>query len=134
MMLDINFQNIQAFTPHNSYLVCPSNYCNIKPNEISPNYNLPATQLIEAWQKMLKQEPRVQLLSTSPDKLQYFYVQRTLVFRFPDYISVRFIPLNPNETTLAIYSHAKYGKYDFGVNKKRVTRWLSLLSQFINKK
>ncbi len=29
--------------------------------------------------------------------------------------------------TLAIYSHARSGYYDFGVNRRRVRRWLAAL-------
>ena len=61
------------------------------------------------------------------DGLQYQYRQRSLVFRFPDFVDVRYIPIDDHTSTLAIYSRAKYGYSDFGVNKKRVEMWLALL-------
>ena len=47
--------------------------------------------------------------------------------RYPDSITVRFLPLEEGRSTLAIYSRSHYGRSDFGVNKERVDGWLASL-------
>ena len=46
----------------------------------------------------------------------------------------RFIEIDAQHTTLAMLSHAKYGYSDFGVNKKRVLRFIELLKHGLLKK
>ena len=55
------------------------------------------------------------------------YVQTSALFAFPDYISVKFIEIDANTSTLAVFSRSRLGKNDLGVNKKRVTAWLDQL-------
>ena len=49
--------------------------------------------------------------------------------RFPDLVTVEFVALAPDRSSLALYSRARYGRSDFGVNRRRVLRWLSRLQQ-----
>jgi uncharacterized protein (DUF1499 family) len=35
----------------------------------------------------------------------------------------------PDRSSLAIYSRSRYGRGDFGTNRRRVERWLSQLAQ-----
>jgi len=52
------------------------------------------------------------------------YVVRSRIMGFPDVVSIR---LDPHEdgTRLNIFSRARYGYSDFGVNTARVQRWLT---------
>jgi hypothetical protein len=50
--------------------------------------------------------------------------QRSRLFRFPDFISVRFLPLGDDRSTLIVYSRTKYGRRDFSVNR-RLDFWLA---------
>ena len=43
-------------------------------------------------------------------------------------ITAEFIQIDEQRATLAIYSRSVYGRSDFGVNGKRVTRWLADLA------
>ncbi len=81
----------------------------------------------QAWRELAAAQPRVTLLVESADRLQLDYLQRSVHFRFPDIITVRFIALSPAESSIAIYSRSLYGKSDFGVNRKRIENWLELL-------
>ncbi len=57
------------------------------------------------------------------------FVQRSAVFGFPDYISVRFLPAGDrSQSTLSIFSRSRFGQSDFGVNQARVERWLAELA------
>ena len=43
-------------------------------------------------------------------------------------LSVRFLPLDDNSSTLAVYSRSRFGYGDRGVNKGRIKRWLAAFS------
>jgi uncharacterized protein (DUF1499 family) len=51
------------------------------------------------------------------------------VLRFPDVITVEFVPLGDDRSSLAVDSRSRYGRGDFGVNRGRVSKWLRLLQQ-----
>lgn len=123
----IDFNTLTLPTSPNYYLVAPQGYGHAGPDKISTTYEMSADQLQKQFSKMIMQQPRVTLIEVSKDGLQYQYRQRSLVFRFPDFVDVRYIPIDDHTSTLAIYSRAKYGYSDFGVNKKRVEMWLALL-------
>ncbi len=112
----------------NWYLVCPESYCAATPHRISPVFDEPASSLRDRWLRMVARQPRVRLISEDADRLQFDFEQRSLVFRFPDTITVRFIALDGGRATLAIYSRSHYGYGDFGVNRKRIDSWLASLS------
>jgi uncharacterized protein (DUF1499 family) len=126
-----DLQNLSLpFTP-NYYLICPKDYCNVQPNEYSPVYNLSAEDLFNAWNQLVATQPYMNITGTIPAKAQYEYVQKSLLFGFPDYITVQFIATSDTTSTLAIYSRSRYGFYDFGVNKKRLQNWLAQLNQIV---
>ena len=55
------------------------------------------------------------------------FVCRSKFFGFPDYISVSFKKYSTGESSLSVFSRSRFVVYDFGKNKKRVTKWLQLL-------
>jgi len=77
---------------------------------------------------MIAAQPRISHLKSSKDGQQIDFVQRTELIRYPDIITVRFVPIDAATSTLAIYSRSVYGKSDFGVNKTRIDAWFSELS------
>lgn len=125
-----NFPTLSKRKSPNDYLVCPKDTCK-EYDEISPLFPVSVENLKIAWDKMLKQQPRVQLVKQDLNRKQAIWVQRSAVFRFPDYITVEFVPISNNRSSLIIYSTSKYGHYDFGVNQKRVKSWLTALEQQI---
>ena len=128
-MQAVNFHTLVLPSSPNYYLACPQHYCNVKPNQISPTLSKPIAQVELKWQIFITQQPRVSLINSDPAHHQYFYVQRSLIFHFPDYITVKFIPLSAKQTSVAIFSQSKYGYSDLNVNKKRVISWLQALSK-----
>lgn len=127
----VDFKTLTPPSSPNTFLMCPKDYCKATPQEISPEYPVDAHALYETWAKMIKSRVRTKLVHADPDLQQYQYVQRSRIFRFPDYINVQFIPLGEKRATLAIYSRSKYGYGDMGVNRKRVLRWLAELNKLI---
>lgn len=128
-MHPIHFDHFTLPTTPNYYLVCPKNKCPHKAHATAPIFTLSKDALITAWKKMQSTQPR--LSETYHDKASshYQYVQRSFVFRFPDYIDVKFYAIDSTHSTLAIFSRSKYGYSDMGVNKKRVSTWLAALEK-----
>lgn len=94
----------------------------------SPAFRVPAPALAAELDRVALAEPRTVRLAGGPEALWTTYVQRSRWLGFPDYVSVRAIPLGDGSATLAIYSRARYGHSDFGVNRARVERWLAAVA------
>jgi len=130
-----NFDRPIDFTEHiltdrpNQYLVCPPDYCADKPNETSPTYPVSAPELKTLLEQALAPEQRLIKIQTSGDETISIYQQSSAFFKFPDRITIKFIPIDKTHASLAIYSRAKYGRRDFDVNKMRVKRWLKRLDK-----
>lgn len=122
------FESLTLKSSPNQYLVAPDGLCqNATPHQIARTYEREPAALKTALLDIIQAEPRTTLLGSDDATLQYEAVQRSLLFRFPDYISIRILPVSAGHSTLAIYSRSKLGYGDLGVNKKRVTRWLKKL-------
>ena len=123
------FERFERRGTPNEFLACPPYYfrCHALPDRESPVLGVPVERLAAAWGRVVAGEPRVSLLRADAASLQYDYVQRSAVFRFPDLVTVRFFPLEGARSSLAIYSRSVYGRGDLGVNRRRVERWLAVL-------
>ena len=118
--VQVDFKAIPITESKNYHLICPPEYCNIDPNEISPIYSVDIQSVDYHWQEVMEKEPRIINIAGDEKKHQYTYVQRSKYLRLPDTINVQIIPMDNNHTTLAIYSKSKYGYSDFGSNKARI--------------
>ena len=59
------------------------------------------------------------------------YVVHTAVLGFPDIVTVEFVALGSDRSSIALYSRSRYGRSDFGKNRRRVEHWLSQLPQSV---
>ncbi len=123
----VDFATLRLTARPNQHLVCPPGRC-VGAHEESPVFDMPVGELRDRWRAMAAGRPRVRLLAETEDGLQADYVQRSARFRFPDIITVRFIPLAAEQSTLAVYSRSLYGHSDLGVNRARVESWLAELA------
>jgi len=125
----VDFQTLVLTSwKRNQYLVSPDDYCSAKAHMVSPTFDLSVEELRERWMTMIASQPRVETRKADDEAMQYEFIQRTKFMRFPDIITVRFIPLEERCSTLAVYSRSRYGRRDFGVNKHRVRAWLEALT------
>lgn len=108
----------------NQFLMCPIGICAANPHADGPVFDITAAQLRSRWREFSARQPRTELLAEDVAVQQIDYVQRSARFRFPDIITVRFIPVSNSRSALAIYSRSVYGRSDFGVNRKRINAWL----------
>lgn len=97
-------------------------------------YNVSAEVLSQAFDRVVGNQSSIELLKDDRSSGgPVTWVQRSALFGFPDYISVSFLPVAVENadggasSTLAIFSRARIGQSDLGVNKKRVTAWLAAL-------
>jgi len=115
----------------NAFLACPPGYCALADAAASPDFNIPADRLDQYWDEIVDAEARLTPVETEPRHHGFMYVKRSVVFRFPDVITVELIALGPDRSSIAIYSRSRYGRSDFGVNRRRVLRWLSRLQRMV---
>ncbi len=105
------------------------NEAQLLPGDGAPVYALRPAELAARLDALALAEPRTERLAGHPDDGFTTYVQRTPVWRFPDVISVHVLP-HGEGATLAIWSRARYGYSDWGVNAARLARWLEALKPF----
>jgi len=114
----------------NSFRLVPAGMGSEPADAVAPVYPVTAAQLAAAFDQMAMAEPRTRRLAGSPAEGQVTYVQRSRLFGFPDYVSVRFFDLPEGGSSLAIFSRARFGSGDLGVNRARVEKWLAALGTF----
>jgi Protein of unknown function (DUF1499) len=124
---EVDFRSLERPPTPNQYLLCPQDLCTTRADGAAPMFDLSAERLQGLWELMIADEPRVQELGRDIATRQVDYVQRSKLLRFPDLITVRFISLGEEQSTLAIYSRSIYGKGDMGVNRARILDWLTKL-------
>ena len=123
---DVAVAKLRGPLPDNAYLACPPGYCATAAAP-SPLFAIPVGRLRQAYERLISGEPRVVVLVEQPDRI--VVIQRSPVFAFPDIVTAELVGLGPERSSLALYSRARYGRYDFGVNRRRVAAWLAELSK-----
>ncbi len=114
----------------NQFLVLPAGYkAQAKAHAESPAFARTPDQVLEALKRVALGDPRTTLLAEDRAKRRIALVQKSKTFRFPDFIDAEAVPLADGRTGLAIYSRAKFGIRDFGVNRARIERWLAALKR-----
>ncbi len=93
----------------------------------SPVFSTDALTLARAFDAKAMATADVTRLSGAPEELFITYIARTRLMRYPDFISIRFIDQGDGKSTLAVFSRARFGYSDRGVNRKRVLVWLKTL-------
>ena len=115
--------------PANAFLACPAGYCGVAEAATSPTFAIDTDRLAEHWASLIARERRIAAAFAKPEERRLVLVQHSAALRFPDVITVEFVALGADRSSLAVYSRARYGRYDFGVNRRRVLAWLDRLQQ-----
>ena len=124
-----DFAHLELPSRGNVYLMCPADplICNLKADEASPTFGVDPARLRDRWLEMAAAEPRVRQVGAEKDRLHLVYIQHSFFFRFPDIVTVEFLPTGSGRSTLALLSRSRYGESDFGVNAARVGAWVAKL-------
>lgn len=124
----VEFAMLQTTSRPNQMLLCPANVCKAAtPDILPPVYAVSVDKLRDAFHQIISQEAHTEQVAVDAAKQAERYIIRTNLMRFPDTVRVKFIALDDDTSTLAIYSQAQIGYSDRGVNKARVQRWLNAL-------
>lgn len=129
--LDIGPVNWATLTRHptpNDALVCPPAVCpNAKADAEAKVYPVTPAELLARIKCIALSDANTSELKCDPDCDRAARVlQLTPLMRYPDTVDIEVFAA-PGGATLAIYSRSLVGSSDFGVNGKRVARWLAAL-------
>jgi len=125
----VSIAELRSPLPKPSFLACPPGYCSAAAEMTSPVFDMPWDRLREYWLEMISGEGRMVRAMADIGARRFVYIQHSPVFRFPDIVTVEFVPYGSDRSSIAIYSRSRYGEYDFAKNRKRVERWLVLLEK-----
>ena len=87
---------------------------------------LPPDQAAERVAEVALATPRTNVLAGQGDWVTY--VTRSALWGFPDYTSVRVLPVDGG-SQVVIFARSRFGKGDMGVNRARVEDWAARLAQ-----
>ncbi|MBI1239253.1 MAG: DUF1499 domain-containing protein [Alphaproteobacteria bacterium] len=125
----LSFESLRLTPKPNQCLAAPEGLCaHAKPHLIAPLLTADAGATYTAALAALTAQPRMTILAADSGARAIEAVQRSALFQFPDYVSVRIVPAEGGGASLAIYSRSKYGYSDLGVNKARVERLLAAIT------
>ena len=79
--------------------------------------------LLARFDAIARAQTRTRVVAGDLDSLMITYMQRSRVFGFPDYLTVKAVVMDGG-AGLMIFSRARSGRSDFGVNRARVEAWL----------
>jgi uncharacterized protein (DUF1499 family) len=121
----IDFATLDPGTKPNTYLVLPEGFeAKAMANQVSPVWDASPNELLGAFKAVALEAPRTELVRDSETQIEL--VQRSALFRFPDYITVEALAVDGG-AALCVFSRSKVGYSDLGVNAKRITGWLATL-------
>lgn len=124
----MDFANLELSRKPNQFLMAPPGLCQMaQPHADSPVFPVSPAELMLRVDALAGAEERVTIRKKSSDGLCATYVARSKVFRFPDIIDICAQPHDDAGSTLAVYSRARYGVRDFGVNRARIEAWIDRL-------
>ena len=122
----IDFKTLVPDSRPRRFLVLPAGFgAAATPDLESPVFSAAPGALLDAFKAVGLADPRTTLVRESDGQAEL--VQRSAVFRFPDYITAEAVAAGDG-AALCIYSRAVVGYSDIGVNAKRITRWLAALN------
>jgi uncharacterized protein (DUF1499 family) len=125
----IAIAELRSPLPQPSFLACPPGDCRAGEAHASPVFAIPVPRLQELWRRTIAAEPRVVEVTADMRAGHFVYVVHTPLLGFPDIVTVEFVALGVDRSGIAVFSRSRYGRSDFGANRRRVERWLALLAK-----
>ena len=113
-------------TSPNTYLAGPAGFA-LTPDLPTHRYDVPPDRLFATILDVTLAQPRTTALAVDLGRLRADYVVRSRVFRFPDIVLAQVLRTADGQSDLVLYSYSLKGRYDFGVNRGRVTTLLAAI-------
>ncbi|MFK7943937.1 MAG: DUF1499 domain-containing protein [Paracoccaceae bacterium] len=110
----------------NDYLIAPEGAANAEIDTVFTEAQVAARDLLFLFDSIASNASRTRPIAGSVDELHITYLQQSLVFGFPDYVSVKAVE-TPDGAGLVIWSRSRFGFSDMGANKSRVDGWLAAM-------
>lgn len=110
----------------NDFLMAPDGAAAAEADMVSPVWDTTPEALMARLDAVAMAEPRVERIAGSAAEAHVTWVQRSAVWGFPDYVSAKAVGAEGG-AALVIWSRARYGYSDLGVNEARVRRWVGAL-------
>mmetsp|Transcript_5999 Transcript_5999/g.10662 ORF Transcript_5999/g.10662 Transcript_5999/m.10662 type:complete len:148 (+) Transcript_5999:102-545(+) len=109
----------------NQQFAAPEGFAKKSQPQISlGTFPVDAETLKANFKTVAMEQPRVTLLGENDEFNQLRFLQRSKTCKFPDVLTVQFIPKDESHSQMAIYSYSRYGNGDHGVNEKRIRTWV----------
>jgi len=121
-----DISEIRRPTSPNTYLAGPAAFA-LTPDLPTRRYDIAPDRLFATVREVIAAQPRTTALAADIGRLRADYVVYSRVFRFPDIVLAQVLPAADGSSDLALYSYSLKGRYDFGVNRARVTVLLGAL-------
>mgnify|MGYP001819684100 CR=1 FL=1 len=98
----------------------------------APRYPADAETVLETFADIATSDWTVGLVEGSIDEGMMTFVARSLVFGFRDYITVKATD-EAGGAKLSVFARPRINGYDWGMNAKRLDRWLGELEQTLGR-
>ena len=108
----------------NCFRMAPEGSTSEPIDAIGPIYGKRALDMAQAFHEYVLTQRATQHVAGITAGLHMTYVQRSERLQLPDYISVKFLDLPDDRSTVAIFSRSRFGYGDLGVNEARVRQWI----------
>jgi len=95
----------------------------------APRFSGEADDVLEAFRQIALSERGVRVVEGSVDEGMVTFVARSKVFGFRDFITVKAVGEAGGLTKLSVFARPRVNFYDWGVNARRLDRWLGELDQ-----
>lgn len=119
-----DFNTVRNRISNNEIIVAPNKFTpNARAFE-APVFSCDADTLQNKFDQVILKQPRITYVGEDVSTRRKEYIQRSLIFRFPDVITYTTVPLGETKSTLAVHSYSVYGAGDLGVNRDRISSWL----------
>jgi len=115
-----NLSNLRRPSSPNTCLAGPPGFIPT-PDLPTRRYDVLPEKLLAVVQDVIVAQPRTTAVASDSGRLRADYVVRSRVFGFPDVVLTQVLRLADGQSALVLYSYSLKGRYDFGVNRRRVT-------------
>lgn len=120
----VRFKDLQLPSTPNYFVMAPEGFASVETKPESPIYDVDITTLEKAWHTMISKRRGFRLRSCSKNKRRYHYLERSLILALPHFVIAQLIPVNEEQSTLALMSYSIYGYFDIGYNRQLVYQLL----------
>lgn len=124
----VDFASLELSGEQDGYLVCGLELCvKTQPNLVAKAYDVPLGKLRKTLLSSIDKSPTYFRRSLDLAIQQFEFTERVPNSPFPDVVTIRFVSLGDNRSSVAIYSRSVAGRSDPGRNQDRVEGLLDII-------